>query len=149
MDVNEMEVASEAPKADYLSVCLSLDHLVRDAAESGKTVLKVIYSTETALASTLAQIAYFKQNDLLQAPGVVSSLAKIEEKAGVVVYVVDGNLTNVIVDAEVYVDALDDPNRGNGSLMGLHASLIDLATNMVRAANSAGKDPHILVFEPN
>lgn len=148
--------AFEAARADlpdvaeeYASVTVTIDHLRMRATESGHTVVKDVWSTESAAESLLAQIDYFGQHGLLRDPGTIGMISKANDTAAAFVYSVNEGQTNIIVDLALWTDVFGNPEMGRSTVLGTHASFITLATELKRAAEAAGKPSNILAFLTN
>jgi hypothetical protein len=140
------ELNTADPAEEYASVTITIDHLVYDPHPNGHTVVKTVWSTETAVESLLAQLDYFADNGLLRNPGILGMVAKGEERAAVFVYTVNESQTNVIVDAAVWGETLSNVELSKGTVMGAHAALITLATDIKRAAHAEGRVERVLAF---
>lgn len=141
---NRPDVAEE-----YASVTITIDHLRLRATETGHTVVKDVWSTESAVESVLAQIDYFEQSVLLRDPGTIGMIAKANDRAAAFVYAVNDQLTNIIVDLALWTKVFGDPNMGRNTVLGTHASFITLATELQLAAAAEGKQANVLVFLTN
>lgn len=151
----EEALAHPAPviAEEYASVSISIEaHLNNPDAHNGHTVLKNVWSTESAAESLLSQIDYFGQHFLLRSPDNVAMVAKATEKAAAIVYTVNDSLTNIIVDAALWGEVLDpDTDAGKalnpgGTVLGAHAAFITLAHDLKRAAAREGKPQNLLLF---
>lgn len=132
---------------EYASVTITIDHLLLTDDTHGHTVVKNVWSTESAVESLLAQIEYFGHTALLRDPAMLDMIAQGNKQAAVFVYAVpERNLTNVIVDAAVWSELLEDESRSQGTVLGAHASLIALAADLKRSASQAGKDSRVLAY---
>lgn len=145
MDVNKAAVE------EYNSITVSIDHLNNTSREAGDPVVcKCVFSTQDAFESVMSQLDYFGMTAVLQSPAVFSALAKSQDNDAIIILNVDGrDLTNIIVDADVWAKILARPEFGNGSVLQAHASLIVLATEYVRNAKQAGDNTKVLVYLPD
>lgn len=134
---------------EYASVTISIDHLRLRATETGHTVVKNVWSTESAVESLLAQIDYFDQSMLLRDPGTVGMIAKANDTAAAFIYAVNDQLTNIIVDLALWTKVFGDKGMGRETVLGTHASFITLATDLQRAAVAEGKQANVLCFLTN
>jgi gamma-glutamylcyclotransferase (GGCT)/AIG2-like uncharacterized protein YtfP len=146
----EIEEAVDAmPAEEYASVTISIDHLVTSPHPNGHAVCKNVWSTETAVESLLAQLDYFSDSQILSSKGVLSMIAKGEEKAVIFVYTVNDRLTNIIVDAALWSETLANAELSKGTVMGAHAALMTVAADMKRAAAAEGRPSRVLAFISN
>lgn len=136
------EVTEAAPSLEYASLTVSIDHLVREPHPDGHTVVKNIWSTETATEALLAQLDYFNDNAIIRRPGMMSMIAKGEDKAAIFVYEIGPDQTNVIVDAALWDECL----AREGTVMAAHASLVTLASDMKRQAAAHGLSERVLAY---
>lgn len=145
--------AEKAPLPDvaeeYASVTVIIDHLRMRAQENGHTVVKDVWSTESAAESLLAQIDYFGQNGLLKDTGTIGMIAKANDTAAAFIYAVNEDQTNIIVDLALWTKVFGNPDMGRNSVLGTHASFITLATELQRAAVAEGKQANVLCFLTN
>jgi acyl CoA:acetate/3-ketoacid CoA transferase alpha subunit len=142
----DKQPATETIAEEYASVTISIDHLVTEAHRNGHTVVKNVWSTESAPEALLAQIAYFGQTDLLTDAGIIGMIAKGNETACIFVYTVAEELTNIIVDAALWTSTIANEGLSQGTVLGAHASLITLATDLKSEAAKAGKQGAVLAF---
>jgi hypothetical protein len=137
-------VATNVPE-EYASVTISIDHLLADA-ETPHTVVKCVFSTESASESLLAQIDYFEQAWYLRNPATIDMISEGNKKATAFVYEVGEQLTNVIVDMALFNEVMANHEMSHGTMLGAHASFIGMAADLKRAARDAGKPDKILAF---
>lgn len=131
---------------EFGSVTIVIDHLA-DLAD--KTVIKTVWSTESADEALLAQVKYFGQTGLLLDDGVRAMVAHGEETNVAFVYHVSDRETAVIVDLPVWASVFGNPEMGKTSMLETCASFMAMAIDMQRAANAAGEPSTILLFRPN
>lgn len=143
-------VMAQEPNTDiaeeYASVTIVIDHLALRSGQNGHTVVKDVWSTESAAEALLAQIDYFGQTVLLRDPGTIGMIAKANDAAAAFVYTVSEDQTNVIVDLALWTETFGKPDLGRSSVLGTHASFITLATELKRAAATEGKSSSVLAF---
>jgi len=147
--MSEAAEAAPAVAEEYASVTISIDHLLLTANTGGHTVVKNVWSTESAVEALLAQLDYFGLNGLLRDPGVISMIDRGNEKASVFILEGRDGLTNVIVDAQIWTDVLGNDEMSQGTVLGAHAALIALATDLKRAAAAEGKSSPLLAWVSN
>jgi hypothetical protein len=146
-----MDAKPTFPTEEYNSITVSIDHLNNtDRSEGDPVVCKCVFSTQNAFESVMAQLDYFGMNAQLQQPAVFAALAKAQDNDAIVILNVEGrDLTNIIVDADVWAKILARPEFGNGSVLQAHGALIVLATEYVRSAKQAGDNTKVLVYLPD
>jgi hypothetical protein len=145
-EVNAEADLASGTREEYASVTVSIDHLILSDDTHGHTVVKNVWSTESAVESLLAQVDYFGDASLLRDAATLDMIARGNHHAAVFVYTANEGLTNVIVDAQVWSDTLANEELSQGTVLGAHAALIALATDLKRTAQSEGKDGRILAF---
>lgn len=147
MDANQNAAATE----EYNSITVSIDHLNNTDRQVGEPVVcKCVFSTESAFESVMAQLAYFGMTAVLQQSAVFAALAKAQEHDAIIILnVQDRELTNIIVDSDVWAKIVARPEFGNGSVLQAHGALIVLATEYVRSAKQAGDNTSVLVYLPD
>jgi len=147
MDANKNAIATE----EYNSITVSIDHLNNTDRQPGDPVVcKCVFSTETAFESAMAQLDYFKMTSVLQQAAVFAALAKAQDNdAIIIVNVAERELTNIIVDSDVWAKIVARPEFGNGSVLQAHGALIVLATEYMRSAKQAGDNTSVLVYLPD
>jgi len=145
--------AAEIEVQEYGSITITIDHLNREPRGDGKVVTKVVYSTESAHESIVAQVAYFYEKGLAQNilgdKDIFATIASGLDRDVAYVYTPGEFQTNIIVDAALYHKMTTNPlTNPDQTVLGLHAGLVALATDMMRAAKAEGKDPTVVVFVP-
>lgn len=143
--------AKTFPTEEYNSITVSIDHLNNTAQQPGDPVVcKCVFSTQDAFQSVMAQLDYFGMTSVLQNAAVFSALAKAQDNDAIIILNVEGrDLTNIIVDADVWAKILARPEFGNGSVLQAHGALIVLATEYMRSAKQAGDNTKVLVYLPD
>ncbi len=125
--------------ADYASCSIQLDHLL-SAPHNGHTVVRVVFSTETAVETLLAQLSYFGMHQELASTGLINLLSAAQDRAAVFALRARDDLTNVIVDNAILAELLDPASKlgsasnPEGTLAGAHGALIMIATDLLRTA---------------
>lgn len=144
MPASKPQVAVE-PVEEFGSITIVIDHL---AELEDRTVVKTVWSTETADEALLSQIKYFDQTGLLLDDGIRAMVARGEEKDVAFIYHVSDRQTAVIVDLAVWTKIFGS-EMGKNSVLETCASFMVLATDLQRAANLAEEASTILLFDPN
>lgn len=146
--------ALTATVTEYASVSLVLDHLAE--RDDGHTVLKHIFSTQTATESLMADLQYYGLLGVLTSPRLMRTVADASDVAAVFVLLVPEigqhrAHTVVIADAAIYTEltAGGDPRNPEGTLLGATAALITLATDLKRTGQVQAPDDMVLVFLSN
>lgn len=150
----EEEAQAEAQAAvepqEFASVSIMIDHLLMNDPQE-KTVVKTVWSTETAHESLLAQSAYFANRAAslnLADPDTFRLIGQGLDEDVAYIYVVDERQTNIIVDVALWSEAIANPALGNGTVLGTVTSFIVMATEMVKLAREAGRISRLFVFAP-
>lgn len=137
--------AFDPERDDFGSVIVTIDHLLE---LPDNTVVKTIWSTETARESLLSNLEYFGMQSLLTRGDVLDMLSQARsEGEDNAVYILEvpqsgGHLgfTNVICDISKFMDAFTSPDMGGASLKNTIMSLVAAAQNSIVAKRRAGLD---------
>lgn len=146
-----------APKAElieeYASQTVTIDHL--SERDDGETVTKVVFSTQTAVGSALAILDYFGMTAQLASEGVMGLLDRASRTAAVIVIQVPERgghsaITEIVCDAAIWSDpALMAQVNPEGTVLGLHAGLISLARDLIKAGKEQAPTHRVLVYLTN
>lgn len=146
--MSKHEAAEKVAQEEFSSVCIEVDHLVNEVRDDGHTVVKTVWSTESAKRSLMSQIQYFKQTDLLHDEGVFEMIHTAGKKAVAIVFHINERQTNIIIDSKVWGDTIQNEDLG-GTVLSTIASFIALSADLQKAAREAGELSPILLYVPN
>ncbi len=131
---------------DFNSITVQLDHLLD---YQGKSVVAVVFSSESAVESLAAQLDYFGQAGRIQDKSTVAMLNTGHNQAVGYVFTPNEQRTNVIFDKALFDRAFAAPDLGNLSWLNTFASMVALAVDIKRAARAEGRDDSLLVYVPD